>query len=88
MTYSCADLIKMTVPQIKGLVRKHNLHKSIRGCSKLKKAGLIEAFMAKQPKPQGKRRIAPTLVTAKAGSKIAMTTTQRSSGLASYKSAL
>ena len=44
--------------------------------------------MAKQPKPQGKRRIAPTLVTAKAGSKTAMTTTQRSSGLASYKSAL
>ena len=44
------ELEKMTVPQIKGLVRKHNLHTTyMKGYSKLRKADLITKLIAHTP---------------------------------------
>ena len=41
------ELEKMTVPQIKALVRRHNLHTTyMKGYSKLRKAELIRQFIA------------------------------------------
>ena len=42
-------LSKLTVPQIKQLIRDHNLHYAIRGYSKMRKDDMISAFLDKQP---------------------------------------
>lgn len=56
------SLHKLTVPQIKQLVRDHNLHYAIRGYSKMKKADLVDAFLAKQVvKPKKKSISNPKL---------------------------
>eukprot|EP00035_Acanthoeca_spectabilis_P017007 m.355229 g.355229 ORF g.355229 m.355229 type:complete len:148 (-) comp16597_c1_seq26:261-704(-) len=56
------SLHKLTVPQIKQLVRDHNLHYTIRGYSKMKKADLVDAFLEKQVvKPKKKSTAKPKL---------------------------
>ena len=61
--YTRKQLESMTVPKIKELLRKHNLHTSfIKGYSKLKKTELIQSFLRHYPKVQNKKRIVPTPV--------------------------
>ena len=55
------ELEKMTVPQIKALVRKHNLHTTyMKGYSRLRKAELIKQFIAHTPA----RAVAPSKAAA------------------------
>jgi hypothetical protein len=42
------SLQTFTVPEIRALVREHNLHNTIRGCSKVKKADIIDRFLKHQ----------------------------------------
>ena len=57
----------MKVGELKSLVRKHNLHNAIKGYSKMKKAGLVDALMEHSKKsddasvspPKAKRRGRP-----------------------------
>lgn len=52
-----AALSKMTVPQLKALVRKHNLHTSyMKGYSKLRKEDLIKSFIKHT---EGKFKVVP-----------------------------
>jgi hypothetical protein len=42
------SLLSFTVPQIRALVREHNLHNTIRGYSKMNKADIIDSFLKHQ----------------------------------------
>ena len=55
--YKREDLHKMTVPQLKGLVQKHNFVNQIKRYSSMRKRELVEALMAHSgttPKPKKK----------------------------------
>ena len=67
--YTPDELRKMTVPEIRALVRVHNLHFAIRGYSKLNKEPLIRAFIRYNDRsneaPAAKRKPAPPARAAK-----------------------
>ena len=47
------ELSKMKVGELKALIKKHNLHNQIKGYSKMKKAGLVEALVKHSSKDAG-----------------------------------
>lgn len=45
------ELKKMKVTELKALIKKHNLHNAIKGYTKMKKVGLVDALMLHSRKP-------------------------------------
>ena len=56
-TYKREDIAKLRVPEIRALIRKHNLHTNyIKGYSRLRKAELVDRFMEHYKKSPPERQ--------------------------------
>ena len=85
ISYKRSNIAKMTIPDIKALVRKHNLHTNyIKNYSRLRKAELIDKFMEhykKSPPPSESEESPAKKKKARGSSKPKMTQFDKAMGV-------